>query len=764
MKRSLALLGAILAATLCVAQPPGLSLAVQHPETALPIGDETPLFSTLPNIAPVMANSVGSQFFLDQPQPAGGYFSIAMDDFIIPTGERWRIDRLEVRGNYQFAEGITARSVNVFFVRANAGGTQPATTDIFNANDPNVIFVGTSMGFNELGFGDFSVPLPAPITLQEGTYFVGIHAISLAQNIWLWTESSSEVDSGVPVGAPSVWMENLEIFGPPICVNNWGARIATCGATDVGDTTPPEPDMAFALYGEGGMIGLDIDAPPALATSESGNQDAIRMRLSGVPTAPVEVRFTSLTPNEALLSTAGGAPAATQTLTFSESNWDSYQTINVLGQDDNFVDPGGAFLIVTNVTSNDTAYAALEAVEFAGVNLDDRCDVYRHDDAVGSNAAAASKSANGNWIAYQSNANPHGTNGDFNQEIFLYNSLTGLIQQITQTTQSVNADPFMRGDGRQILFTSNANLTGGNSAVRNEVFVYDILAQSFSQLTTSTTANGSRGTAISDDGDRIALISDSDFAGDNSEGTPQAFVLDRGQQNFTQISQTTNQPVFESTYELVMSADGNRLAYTRGAAAPANLFIWNDGDLEGMLVRSGLHEGLSLSPSGRLLAFISHDNISGLNPQGNAEAFVYEPDQIALGDPGFSAGTATESAEVFSVTVNDAGLLALVTDADYVGGNNDGGRELVLHQLGSTTFEQLTQFTDNQAVQSQISAVNLGRNSSQCSYVFNLDLTPRIYMTGVRPSFFTALPTWVVDNIRVLQLLPLLCEENPKAR
>lgn len=720
--------------------------------TVQPLGD-TPLFSNLANIAPTAANSATSQYFPDQPPGEGGFFTVGMDDFTVPAGKRWKIESVRVVGNYTLGIMNPAESINVFIVRADQSGARPATTDIYNSAHADVFLAGDELAYSDTDIGDFDIPLPTPVLLDEGTYFIGVQAVLGSANQWLWTESSSQVDSGVPLGAASVWMENSQIFGPPACVNAWGERIADCNVTDQGDTSPPEPDLAFALFGTAAPLALDLDAPVLLDTSEAGDNTQFNVRLGAEPRSAVTLRFTSATPGEVLLSRPDTDSTTFVNVVFSPDNWDEFQQVLVYGQDDPYVDPAGAVVITTSIISDDTGYAALEGPELFGVNRDDACDIYRHDGAIGSSAAAATKSTNGNWLAYHSSSDVAGTNSDGNQEIFLYNSLTGLNLQVTQTTGVTNRNPIIRGDGRQILFTSNGDLTGENAAGREEVFSWDALTQTTTQVTTSNRPEGAEAAAISDDGTIIAVLSNSDWDGANKDGSRELYRYDLAQSQIVQISSGGDHVDDADAHNAVMDASGTRLAYTHGAQAAADLFTWDSGSALSSRVRAGIHDALSLSSDGRWLALVSAENIDNLNSEGNAEAFVYNLDMQS-----FQAGTQTATATVAAVTINNAGLLALVSNADYLGGNSDGGFELYLHPLGSAGFRQLTTFADNLVVQGRVSAVNLGRDNDQCSYIFNADLTPRIYMTGVRTTFFVTLPTWFSQPITVLQLLPFLCE------
>ena len=92
----------------------------------------------------------------------------------------------------------------------------------------------------------------------------------------------------------------------------------------------------------------------------------------------------------------------------------------------------------------------------------------------------------GTRIAFHSNADltPGAPgNADGNQEIFLFDTTTGLFTQITNTTVSANFDPSINADGTRIAFTSGSDLTPGNPGNadgNNEIFLVDTTTASSS--------------------------------------------------------------------------------------------------------------------------------------------------------------------------------------------------------------------------------------------------------------------------------------------
>ena len=137
-------------------------------------------------------------------------------------------------------------------------------------------------------------------------------------------------------------------------------------------------------------------------------------------------------------------------------------------------------------------------------------------------------SDDGRWLAYASLYDPLGTNADHNMELFLLDLLTGTLRQVTHSTGDAftNMDPSLSADGLRMVFTSMADLTGGNADRNQEIFQYDVLGDRFTQLTSTSGGRFSLDAALSGDGLSVAFVSSADLAGANARGIPQIFLLD----------------------------------------------------------------------------------------------------------------------------------------------------------------------------------------------------------------------------------------------
>jgi len=148
------------------------------------------------------------------------------------------------------------------------------------------------------------------------------------------------------------------------------------------------------------------------------------------------------------------------------------------------------------------------------------------------------------------------------------------------------------------------------------------LSCSIGQITNTITGDG-RSPSINADGTRIAFVSDADLTGENPDGNREIFLFDTTTATFTQITDTTE-------------------------------------------FRAGLP--LSFSPSinadGTRIAFVSSADLTGGNPDGNREIFLFDTTTTT-----FTQITDTTPGRSFSPSINaDGTRIAFHSSADLTGG------------------------------------------------------------------------------------------------
>jgi len=169
--------------------------------------------------------------------------------------------------------------------------------------------------------------------------------------------------------------------------------------------------------------------------------------------------------------------------------------------------------------------------------------------------------ADGTRIAFESDADITGGNPEGNIEIFLFDTTTGIITQITdQPTGDVSGAPSINADGTRIAFRSDADINGGNPEGNREIYLFDTTTGIFTQITFET-AGGSRGPSINADGTRIAFRSDADINGGNPDGNFEIYLFDTTTGIFTQITDETA----GDSRGASINADGTRIAFRSDA-------------------------------------------------------------------------------------------------------------------------------------------------------------------------------------------------------
>ena len=121
---------------------------------------------------------------------------------------------------------------------------------------------------------------------------------------------------------------------------------------------------------------LASSSDPKETVTEAGGTATFNVALSTKPSAAVTVAVSSSDAGECRVSTAGSTtPAASKTLTFSATNWNTAQTVTLTGQDDD-VDDGDVDCTITAAaaSTNDAVYDSnteVPDVTFTARNTDD---------------------------------------------------------------------------------------------------------------------------------------------------------------------------------------------------------------------------------------------------------------------------------------------------------------------------------------------------------------------------------------------------------
>lgn len=306
----------------------------------------------------------------------------------------------------------------------------------------------------------------------------------------------------------------------------------------------------------------------------------------------------------------------------------------------------------------------------------------------------------GSLLAFSSEADLTGENADLNQEIFLHDASSDTTTQITDTSGTTNVSPAISADGSKIAFLSFADLTGGNADGNLELFVFDVGSSSFTQITATTGGNvNGLALGISDDGNRIAFSANSDPTGGNAEGNDELFLYDALTATITQI---TSLGVSGNSLVGDISGDGSRIVFssngdlTGGNADEgfeAFLFDVASNTITQITDVSGGAAGssstLAINQAGTRVAFGSSADLTGSNSDSNLELFTFDVSTSQLlqitdtTTSFFSAG--------FAVNISDAGSrIVFNSNADLAGDNSENFIEVFMYDSADDSFTQIS--------------------------------------------------------------------------
>jgi len=315
----------------------------------------------------------------------------------------------------------------------------------------------------------------------------------------------------------------------------------------------------------------------------------------------------------------------------------------------------------------------------------------------------------GNRITFASLRDWAGDNPGGAMRLFAYDATTEAFTRLNDENFGI-FEMTANGDGSRVAFASKLDLVGTNTDGSLEVFLYNVISDTVAQITDSPLTGFeifSRGPVVSADGSQIAFFSTDDPTGGNPSASAQIFLYDVAGDTFSQITNlaggTTDQTTWPSPG--AVSADGTRVAFS----APADLTGGNpDGGHEIFLYdtttisltqvtnTSGPVSSFFIIGSGRppmnadgtRIVYISREDPTGANPDGGSEVFLY--DATAVTTTQVTNIPALGGVPQFAQISGDGARISLNATADLTGGNPDGNMEFYLYDVAADTFTQLT--------------------------------------------------------------------------
>jgi len=313
----------------------------------------------------------------------------------------------------------------------------------------------------------------------------------------------------------------------------------------------------------------------------------------------------------------------------------------------------------------------------------------------GTRAVAPAISQDGSRIAFASKDDPLGANLDGNSEIFLFDSAK--LIQVTDTSPgdlanrvtNGNFQPSITDDGRFIAFSSNRDLAAQNSDGNLEIFIYDTIAGSFTQLTNSSGVVGASDAKISGNGGSVAYIRDAgatpsskrDLLEQPRVGSGPASVL------------ASNVQSLAMTYGRAISDDGTRVVYSAETATNSTEVFLFDGrfgaatrQITSLGVRTTevpLHP--TISGDGLRIAFATRRSVSGTtsNSDGSVELYVFDIPSAQISK--ITDAPSGVTADVLS-SLNDDGSIAAFNFPRVLSGpasNNDAANNSEIYVMGT---------------------------------------------------------------------------------
>jgi Tol biopolymer transport system component len=267
--------------------------------------------------------------------------------------------------------------------------------------------------------------------------------------------------------------------------------------------------------------------------------------------------------------------------------------------------------------------------------------------------------------------------------------LTGVVARPGSVPRNF-FDPVISASGTRIAFRSQ-----GRSSDDTGLFLFDVPSGTLTQLTAGDPAappNFALG--INHDGTRIVFSSSIDVTGENDDRNPEIFLLDVRTGVFTQITDSTG----ASSSAPTMSDGGTRIAFRSNAdltgANPDGsneIFLFDTATGAFMQVTRTLTPSAvgepAISGSGTRIVFDSRENLTGRNPDSNDEIFFFDT----------ATGTLTQitqtvgGANVLPAIDGEGTRIAFQSTADLTGDNSDRNGEVFVFDTTSGTFTQVTE-------------------------------------------------------------------------
>lgn len=351
----------------------------------------------------------------------------------------------------------------------------------------------------------------------------------------------------------------------------------------------------------------------------------------------------------------------------------------------------GNISTISKLSADGTKVIFTSSADYTGQNSDASSELFivnsdssgltQLTDSIGAtvNEYSMDLSSDGSKIVFASNADYLGSNSDLDYEIYIINSDgTGLAQLSDGSDASNNRSqgPQITANGLKIAFTSNADPLGTNTAHNRHIFTINSDSTGLTQIT-SFNARVSSSIRMSSDGSKIVFTSYDDVMGTGTDNTEEIFVINSDGTGLAQLTDTAH-----DSGEPVISGDGSVIAFTstadltgQNAVFNRELFMMNsDGSGVQQITQTSpfnVRFGIDLSDDGSTAVFSSGADLTGENPITVAMVYAYKNGTFVQVNPQHSVNEGTFNPSVSS----DGSRVTFSSRVDYTGGNPNGNDE-----------------------------------------------------------------------------------------
>lgn len=404
------------------------------------------------------------------------------------------------------------------------------------------------------------------------------------------------------------------------------------------------------------------------------------------------------------------------------------------------------------ISPDGTLIAFESRADLTGQNPEGRIALFTFDTTTGSFtqivntgfAFSLSLSDNGTSLVFDSRSDPLGLNPDGNKEIFLYDATTQLLNQLTHTQDGVPSAPSIDAAGKHLAYEF-----GQEFSSENNIFSVDTV-QRMPIPITNTSGHGGSAPRISLDGTKVAFESRANLTGDNPDENYEIFLYDADTETLSQITSSLERDPYDGFSDPSFSGDGNKLFFRfsrdwyegQDGKDVFVVFDFATGSLTELFSTQGNYFfPLVSNMDGSILVFSVPANLTGQNPDENAELFLFDTSRDTL-----TQLTDTTETHISSPTMDMAATkVAFSSTGNFTGENADGNREIFLLDLTSMDFSQVTQTTEGYNRSPELSA-----DGNRLVYSFRPPSKPQYGYRGLSEDtdiYLVDLPTGIVFDV-----------------